>query len=207
MSKRKAHEARLVSKAEMARVAGVSPQSIGSACKIGALKECMVGDQIDANHRDARAYLGGRHYPNAEDAAKSKIPDHKQDSTDYLDMTLRDIVLEFGSADAFGTWLKAVKLIADIADKQAVTEERRGTLVSRELVIKTVINPISAAHKSLMISGSTALASTVPSMVRSGYDETEIKVAIQDKLSRYLSKLRESSLLAISNWRDKDKGS
>src|SRR5688500_5364570 len=51
--------ARLVSRAEFARLAGVSRQAISKACS-GPLKAACVGDRINIDHPAAAAYLAGK---------------------------------------------------------------------------------------------------------------------------------------------------
>src|SRR5688500_9822128 len=51
--------ARLVSRAEFARLAGVSRQAISKACG-GPLRAACVGDRINIDHPAAAAYLSGK---------------------------------------------------------------------------------------------------------------------------------------------------
>lgn len=67
--------ARLVSRAEFARMAGVSGSAITKACRDGSLGEACVGKRIDLDHPAARAYLASKGAsPPPPPAAKAERP-------------------------------------------------------------------------------------------------------------------------------------
>ncbi len=200
---------RLVSKAELARLAGVTPQSISSAVKRG-LKSAVFGKKIDLNHPAAVAYLAGR--PGLGNGVEEGIDDHAapankvsvpQDMSDdvgsFMDMTLTEILTTFDTVSGFQSWLKSIKLIADIMDRRIRIDERSDKLIPKKMVVDAIINPVETAHIGLLRDGAVTIAVTVNRMSKAGSSEAEMRKAVQSILSGFISGLKESMAVAINN--------
>lgn len=97
----------------------------------------VIGRELAFNRRKA----AGLYEPAREPGHKASGPvvsGNTGDVSDYLDMTLRDLVDEFGTDNQFVEWLKATKSIEDIREKRLKNDERESKYIPREIVEKVI---------------------------------------------------------------------
>lgn len=166
--------AKLVTKSEFGRLAGVAPATVTNNIKPDKrLYPAIVGDRIDSQHPTAQAYIDemqkrpaakrtkGKGYSGERKIqAKKRQADSQSIEIDMSDdftidspgdmselqsRSIGDILQEFGTEIAFLDWLRACKSIEDINEKRTKNAAANGLLISRDLVKLGVIEPIDTA--------------------------------------------------------------
>jgi len=199
------NKTRLVSKAEFSRIAGVTPQTVNGLIK-SRLAPALIGKKLDANHPECVSYLaekissefGGSKLTKA--GASAEVVAISADARKLLNCKLSTILQLFGSVDGVEEWLKTIKLVAEIHEKQLKTDVLSGSLISRKYVIDNVISPINAANKSLISDGSLTISETVINMVSAGSSKKEIRDSISKSIGRFISAGKMSSLSHIKDF-------
>ena len=216
---------KLLSKADFARVAGVSKQAVGKAMLRGKLQEAVVDDRVDMMHPQAIAYLkrprpGSRRRHQDPEPISTTVPDQSTDaattsttngsSTDellvtdtgldisrYADMTLRVLVDRFGSVRALKDWLEALKKIEDIREKRLNNEEVQRHLISRELVKTHVFGFLEAGNRRLLGDTPKTIARRLYGLARSDAPIEEGEKLVREIIGSQLNpqKDRVSKLL------------
>jgi hypothetical protein len=200
--------AKTVSKAEFARLAGVSTSSISRNLKT-KFAGAVVGNRIDISHPDAARYLehraglavgekGTAMVPTGAAARKEakktappkSIAEIPEDIAAFQNMTLRELIDRFGTATAFCDWLRASKTIEDIAEKRIKNAASAGDLVSRRAVKVGVIDVIESAHIKLLTDGSKTIATRVFSMIKAGREKSDIVELIEDQIGSFIRPIK-----------------
>lgn len=199
---------KLVTRAELAEVAGVSKPTISKLCK-KRLLPAIVGKRIDAAHQSVTAYLESRGkaiHPLGKSAIKNTLPAQKKqpkidDSSEdileahedvdiYMDKTLREIVTKFGTVAVFNDWLKASKMIAEIHEKNLKNAQTKGNLIARRIVAVGVIDVINSAHLRLMGDGSKSIVGGVIAKHESGEKLELIESYASDLLGSFIKPIK-----------------
>lgn len=167
-------DSRFLNITDFAKMAGVSQPAITRQKNKGALAKAVVDGKIDTLHPVAVAYVQqqkAKQYQNSMDpvtrATSGPIPqpkpakrtqtavENKKDEllrhpAEYLDMTLRDIIVNYASIGDFKELLGTRKTIADITFKELQSEEKQGLLVRKEFVEKHVFGMLEMMNKRLL---------------------------------------------------------
>lgn len=219
----------LVTKAQFAIIANVSSAAITKACKPGnGLHKATVGEgrkmRIDPNHPAAVTYLGDgkQKKPRAEDnevqikprgagAAKESrkgrssynidpadVPDNMQE---FADMTIREVVVKFGTDYRMVDYLRALKEIEIIDANRVKNAKARGELVHRDLIVKGVLEPIDSAHRKMLTDGAKTIARRSVAMIGAGKDADELEKFIAEQITSFIRPAKakmKRALAAIS---------
>jgi len=118
---------------------------------------------------------------------------------DLADMTLRELIMQFGTDVRFVDWLKATKEIEMINEKRLKNAESEGTLVSRRLVKIGIIDPLESAHIKLLTDGVKTLARRTVALHESGRDLSEIESFISDQISSFIKPVKAKVKRALKN--------
>ncbi|MCK5606566.1 hypothetical protein KAR91_31980 [Candidatus Pacearchaeota archaeon] len=157
---------RLVSRAEVARQAGVSRKSVTLAC-VSKLKPALTGKRLDIddpivvdyieNAKDRRARTGvsgsALSSPSASSSASVSGDNHYSKGAaleEFMEWTLRDLVAKFGTDDNFKRWADAAKVLVDIRLKDLKVDEMKGDLISRELVKTHIFGALENSNLRLL---------------------------------------------------------
>lgn len=108
----------------------------------------------------------------------------------YADMTLRDIVRKFGTATRFAEYLRAMKEISMIEDREIKIAQTKGELVHRDLVSQLIIEPIDSAHVKLMRDGSKTIAVRMAAMHGSGADINEMQLVTSELIASFIKPVK-----------------
>jgi hypothetical protein len=215
--------ARLLTRAELARLAGVSAMAVTKRCAKELAPACE-GKRVDVDHPSVVVWLKSkdRAPPSPAEAATNRsaaptaerrsgaskggrprrLPVHDDDEDEverFLDMTLREIVDHYGTLTKFKDWLFARKTIADIVDKELKNNEARGLLISRELVQTHIFGAMENAFKRLVTDTPKAMARRIHGAVKSGQSVEESERVIREMVS---SQLRPMKAQAARKLRD-----
>lgn len=202
----------LITKTQFARRAGVTPTAISKALRTGLLKPgALVGGKVDAQSPAAKEYLAfrakqkvrpGPPRKREQDAAEMAhlseeyVPSAEIPSAvtaevvrQYGHMTLHEIVIRFGSIEAFNEHLKAVKALVSIEAAQLANDKARGDVIPRSLVTR-LVGLVSAAMSKLLSEAPITAAAKVYEAVRAGAHLQEVEAIIRDQISHVISAVK-----------------
>ena len=166
---------------ETMRVNGLIPEDVGEPGEKRPIKITIphVRGHVAANEKRKNAA--------PEEPPIFEIPANIEK---FADMTLRDIVLKFGTDIRFCDWLNATKLIESINEKRLKNATTKGTLVSREMIKKSVIAPIDTCHRRMLTDGARSLSIRVAAMHDAGDDQKKIEKYIHDQLTSFIRPMK-----------------
>jgi len=236
--------ARLVTKSQLALLAGVKKPSISLAA-VKQFPDALIGGRVDLDHPDVRRYLAGRDIDptQVEDAAAkaaaeataprpskpsalvdpfaARNPERsgalrravarisveqdvdRGDVALYLDMTLRKIVLEHGTAPAFVDFLDARKRISDITEKDLKNAERIGRLIPREFVRAHVFAHIDAGYRRLLTDTAATIARRCYAAARAGQTIEEGEALVRELIGSQLQRTKTAIVHALRDEAEK----
>jgi hypothetical protein len=122
-----------------------------------------------------------------KDRAYMSMP---QDIREFHDMPLLDVVTMFGTDVAFVDWLKATKVIEDIAEKRLKNAATKGELVSRDLVRVGILDPVQTAHTKLLTDGVKTIATRVVAMHGAKRPQGEIEKFVADQITSFIKPMK-----------------
>ena len=125
-----------------------------------------------------------------------KVPEY---IGELADMTLRDLIMQFGTDVRFVDWLKATKEIEMINEKRLKNAESEGLLVSRHLVKVGILEPLNSAHIKLLTDGVKTIARRTVALHESGKDLTDIEEFIADQVSSFIRPVKAKVARALKN--------
>jgi hypothetical protein len=219
---------KLISRSGLARLCNVQPSSVTTICKKFP-PEALVANRIDLNnavvieyvkkhtgkpppdnHKDISSSLfGDSKKPRIGNAAtreqkKNKSIDEVIESdvekiTDYRNMPLQEIIDKFGSDASFCDWLRATKLIEDINEKRIKNAQLEASLVSRDLVIKGIIDPMNGMLTRILTDGVKTVSRRTVAMVQVGADAVEVEDYIYKQLSSLINPTQSKIKRSIKN--------
>ena len=209
---------RIISRAELSRWASVSRASATKACN-GPLQEAVHPKGVDAEHPLVREWLEGHGMlrlpdetgtkPAATKTKTRKPPTKKQEVQatgithigsrpieELENMTVKEVVMRFGSGDGFKRYVDSLKNIADYKYREVRVRQQRGELVERDKVAGTVFPLIDVAFSRLVNDVPVALSKQVLAAAEIGGDSVliEIERLIREANSRVLKNLKQSAL-------------
>lgn len=140
----------------------------------------------------------------AKEAKKNADPETMifqvpEDIQVYADMTLRELVRQFGTDTRFVDWLRAVKSIEDINAKRITNAEKQGELISRKLVQVGVIDVFNAAHLKLLKDGAKSITAGVISKHLSGGGTADIEHYVSDVLGSFIKPIKDKIKRSLKN--------
>lgn len=118
----------------------------------------------------------------------------------FNDMTLKELIEQFGTDIRFRDWLTAVKDIEMINEKRLKSAEKKGELVSRELVKTGIIEPINSAHMKMLSDGAKTMAIRTVAMCGSGMSVGEVEEFIKDQISSFIKPVKTRIKRAMAKY-------
>lgn len=125
-----------------------------------------------------------------------EIPD---DIKAFADMTLRELIIRFGTDIAFKDWLAATKQIEDINEKRLKNAATKGELVSRDLVKNHIVEPIDAALQKLLTDGAKTMAKRVDAMINAGRSVEDCEQYIQETMTSFIRPMKTKVARTLKN--------
>lgn len=189
---------RYVSKAELSRRAGVSRAAITKACK-NALYDATTSKGVDVDHPVVREWLSSHGVqpsgvqPHPTQTERSPPPPTPLDLDNLDDMTVRDVVMRFGSVDGFKRFVDALRGITEFKYKELRAKQQRGQLIERSVVAGVVFPLVDAAFSRLVSDVPSALSKMLIARVQSGGPDTlaDVQRMIQDANGRVLRNVKQ----------------
>lgn len=173
---------KLVGKTEFARTAGVTPGAITKAIKQDRLKvkdgKIDLDDPVTLEYLQKRAEARQAQMPPPRSRMRSpadEVPG-EEDEPEAKKMGRREFEIEKVKHQALYLRLRNANLI--------------GTMVRREDVIRSVMNPVSTAFLRLLTDVSKTIAAQVKPMVQGGASTEEIETYIRGQHSTCVKNLK-----------------
>lgn len=196
----------LITKADLARRAGVSTAAVSKLTKKGArLGPAVHNGKVDVSDPIVQGWMLERedraerkasqieewddvvtppgfndHAPTAPEVHHEPIPSYLEK---YADMTLRQIVNHYGTFGQFEDMLKALKTIEDIQEKRIKNAERKGELIDRQFVKTHVLGLIKGMTSRLLGETVESISRKVPDIVKAGGDHNDVRPIVLDLMS------------------------
>lgn len=203
-----------ITKSQFARLCGVSPSAITKACR-GRLKDALHRDRVDADHPAALAYLEahkkgngkprrngaqrpvtGQNLPVVAIVQPAVVHD-EQNLGAYADMTVREIVNQFGTERVFKDWLEAHSKIEDVEQKRIRNQEYRGELVRREMVQRTVFSAWEDSNRRLLGDIPRTLVARLYAAALSDVSKEDSERVVKEIISGVLRNVKETAERAL----------
>lgn len=183
--------AELISRAELARRAGVSRSGVTKALK-GPLAPCIKSDRVDASHPLIVAFLEKHRGP-------AESPGDGQAATDQDDIPPADLAILRGLAERHGAkrsfrdWLDALKRREEIRRLRLDNEETEGSLIRRDLVEKHVFGAIDASNRRLLIDVPKSAARRLYAAASSGHPVEEAERILREIIGSQLKPVKTNA--------------
>jgi pyruvate/2-oxoglutarate dehydrogenase complex dihydrolipoamide acyltransferase (E2) component len=219
---------RLISRAELARLAKVSGAAVTKACR-KQLADAVRGDRIDVDAPSVVAYLKTKGAkpptdlartpqakpkpraaraptkpakapppaPTKPTAPRPPEPQGADDLAKYADMTLRQLVAQFGTDRAFKDWLDARIKIETAREKRLANDEADGRLISREGVRGHMLAVVDACFRRLLQDAPRTLAAKLLSRSKASPTLEEFEQLIRSEISSQLTAMKESVVRSL----------
>jgi hypothetical protein len=208
--------ARLISRAELARLAKVSDVAISKACKARLAPAC-VEKRIDLDHPAVLDYLASKGVapprkleseppppPAEERPSRRELADDDEDEDaedldveHFADLTLRQLTDRFGTKVRFKDWLDARKKIADIQEKDLKNDETTGRLIERELVRTHVFGAIEASNKRLLQDAPKNIARRIYAMAAANVPAEEAERTVREIIGSNLAAVKATAVRVL----------
>lgn len=194
----------LISKAELAKRAGVAPPAVSYQLKHG-LKDAVVDGKVESDHPLVVAWLKAKAAepkkppsepkPRKVDISK-KLPHVGGVPTQELaDLTLREIVMGYGSIDGFKRFVESLGKIADFNQREMRTQRERGDLIERDKVRRVAFALIDATFKRILSDVPESLSRQIIARIESGDSSDpvgEVSAMMRDALGKALRNCKRS---------------
>ncbi len=134
---------------------------------------------------------------NAPQVTHKAAPAESIHDLDHLEnLTVREVVMQYGSIEGFKRFVDSLKSISDYKYKELRARQQRGELVDRDKVAGIVFPMIDVAFSRLVTDVPAAASKAVVARVQSGGPDTNTDVLkiIRDANSKVLKDLKQSAL-------------
>lgn len=123
------------------------------------------------------------------DYGVDELPD---DIRGLLQWPLIRIIKKFGTASGFESYLKSAKLIEDIEDKRIKNYKTNEELISKDLVVKTIIEPLDTAFARMLRDGSRSVTSILTNKIKAGDTFEDCEAEVTKQLSAFIKPLKKT---------------
>lgn len=195
----------LIGKSAFARLAGVHPSTITSACKNG-LGNATVGKRINLAHPKVIEYLKDHDVdyvappPKPPSTKKTlKTVQLPEDIIEVMGWTLTEIIETYGNKANFNDLLKATQTIEIVNEKRLKNAKTKEDLITRELVKVGIIEPLETMLRKLLTDGAKTLSIRIPAMHIAGRTPEEIEVDIQRRISSFIKPMKKRMKRVITD--------
>ena len=190
---------RLVSRAELARIAGVSRATVTELCKQGSLVDAVEGKHVDLDHPAARAYLERRGVSPEDISSLANFGEGSSEDLAELASILSPLTERFGTEPAFKEWLDALKKIEEIREKRLKNEALEGELISRELVKTHVFGAIESSNRRLLSDTPKTIARRLYAAAKADEPVEEAEKVVRELISSQLRPVKDTAARVLRN--------
>lgn len=165
--------------------------------------DAREASQTHEKHGDAQPRRNGSVRPATGIPAQPTAPSepvvvHREDNLGaYADLTIREIVNQFGTERVFKDWLEAHSKIEDVEQKRIRNQEYRGELVRRDLVQRTVFSAWEDSNRRLLGDIPRTLVARLYAAARSDVSKEESERVVKEIISGVLRSVKETAERAL----------
>lgn len=127
--------------------------------------------------------------PTESDYGVDELPD---DIREVLHWPLIKIIRKFGTATGFESYLKSAKLVEEIETKRIANHRANDELITKTLVIKTVIEPLDIAFARMLRDGSRSVTSVLTNRIKAGDTFEQCEAEVTKQLSAFIKPLKKN---------------
>jgi hypothetical protein len=131
-----------------------------------------------------------------EDYSTIDIP---EDIREFADWSLRKIIFHFGTDVRFLDFLKALKAIEEINEKQLKNAKTKGELVSRELIKVFVIDIFNACFIKMLSDGARTITTRTIAMVKAKRKQSDILDFVVDTIASFIKPAKVKAKRGLKN--------
>ena len=180
---------RVVSKTDFAKLAKVGKSTVSNNIKRGKLPS--VGGGIDLDDKDVEEYLAAKgirveEEPKPEKRTRMRVAKPPHDIEDQDPEVLED-----------KERLARRKLAEQIRDLELKNALKEGRLVSREIMVSGVWNPLETFLIRILSDGAKTISNTVTPIIKSGGTREEVEIAVRKELTSFIVPLKASIQSAL----------
>ena len=214
---------RLISKAKLASEAGVTKQAVTKLCRgklkvavagnsvdidhpavieyLKARKKIMTTKGVKALKGDKKKPAKKKKKPTKKkEAPQDDEPEPEEshysgdnDVAGVMDLTLRELIVRFGTAPQFKDWADAVKTVSDIILKDLTADEKKKKFIRRSLVKTHIFGAIENMNRRLLGDLPKTLVRRLFSMAKSGGSLEEGEALAHELISTILKGAKETA--------------
>ena len=177
---------RVISKARLAKLKGVTRSAVTKACAPGGALEdaALRGGRVDLEHPATKSWLAVGATPKAVEPI---------DLDAVGDLRLREIDERYGSVTGLGDYIELRKKTAETQRIELQNAETKGQIVSRDFVRTHVIGLIDATFRRLLTDTVKTFSTRAQAMTQAGASLEEIQHVGADLMSATLASLKGSA--------------
>jgi hypothetical protein len=211
---------RTVSKGELAELAGVSNAAISQQVK-SKLSSAVVGGKIDIEHPSVVAYLrskGAIAVERSDENPSYTVPVKPLDDDDgdgesildgwghglderevhkFLNCSLRTILTKFGTLNRFTEFVKAIKDIEQIRERQLKNAVTEGSLCERAYVRDHIIGLVENSNARLLNDSPITIVTRVIEGHKAGQSEEELRDTVTTIIGSQIRAVKDKVLNRI----------
>ena len=113
-----------------------------------------------------------------------------EDIREFAHLPLIELVKKFGTDTRFSEWLKASKLIEDVAEKRIKNSKSEGDLVSRDLIKTGVIDHVEKAHMQILTDGCKTMTKRLTAMHDAGRDALDCEKSMRETITSFIRPMK-----------------
>jgi len=117
----------------------------------------------------------------------------------HLDLTLRQILAEFGTAESFSRWLSARKTLEEIREKQTKNAENERRLIPRDMVRNHIFGSIEDSNLRLLTDAPRTIARRVYGLAKSKTPVEEAEALVRDLISAQLKTVKATAVRLLGD--------
>lgn len=199
----------LVTRAELAEMLGVTKSYVTRLCN-GKLAGACSGKMVDKDHPAVQAKLRMKAAGKMPKAGKprgpaknSQKPAETEDLPPDVDLSelpdeiqklahlpLFEIVRRFGTRASFEKWLTLIQKIEAINEKMLKNAETQNRLVSRDMVLGSIVEPTDAFLIKLLTDGRRTICRNMYTMCQAGEPLSEAEKKYEELMSAMIKPLK-----------------
>ena len=132
---------------------------------------------------------------------RSDIDNHEipEDMAAFAHLTLGELISRFGTDGAFVDWLKALKMICDIEEKNIKNAEKRGELVSRDLIKRGIIGTIEETFRRMLTDGAKTISADIAALSRTDASQSHMEQDAAEALAKFIKPCKAKMKRVINN--------
>jgi len=137
--------------------------------------------------------------PQDEEDEQLPSPSAYPDVEELVDMTLRELINKFGTAERFKVWLQARKSLVDIGAKEIANAEKRGKLIPRDFVEAHIIGNFNRVHINLMTDAAQTIARRLVGDIKAGASVEDCETFVSEQISRHVREAKATVERVLAN--------